>query len=403
MSFTSASAGRRDLWIAVAARAISQLGDEAAIIALTLRLHDSGEGAGAIAALFAAGMLPLVVLAPVAGVLVDRYDSRRLLVWSGLAQAGVCAALAGVHSVPALLALVALLGAGQAVNGATWQALLPSIVGDEGLPAAMGLSAAARTGAGIVAPAVGGLLTARYGAATPLLLDAVTFAAITAGGLLIRTRRHVREAPRPGRGGYRAIRDDPVLLALVALLAAFIALGAMVNVVDVFLVRDTLHSTATWYGVIGASWGAGMLLGSLLGGRCHGQRALVRLLLAGAIALAASLAGYAIVPAVAWLVPFAVAGGAGNGALNLGAGALTMVRAPEHVRGRVSAAVNGVASAAMVGALALGGALATVASPRQIFLAAAAFGLLAPLTAGRLLLRAVAEPPTTPAPVPSAS
>src|SRR5882762_4772719 len=101
MSFTPARVGRsRDLWLAVVARAVSLLGDEAAVIALTLRLHDSGRGAGAIAALFVAGMLPLVVLAPLAGRLVDRYDSRRLLVWSGLAQAVVCAVLAGVHAVP---------------------------------------------------------------------------------------------------------------------------------------------------------------------------------------------------------------------------------------------------------------------------------------------------------------
>ena len=136
MSFTSTSLRRnRDLWIAVVARAVSLLGDEAALVALTLRLHDGGSGAWWISVLFVAGMAPLVLLAPIAGALVDRYDSRVLLVWSGLAQTAACLVLVQVHSVPLVLALVAVLGAGQAVNGATWQALLSSIVGADQLPA----------------------------------------------------------------------------------------------------------------------------------------------------------------------------------------------------------------------------------------------------------------------------
>jgi hypothetical protein len=79
------------------------------------------------------------------------------------------------------------------------------------------------------------------------------------------------------------------------------------------------------------------------------------------------------------------------------------MRAPEHARGRVSAATNGVASAAMIGAFVLGGALAAIASPRQLCLVSGLLGMLAPLTLGRWLLRAyratsvTAEPVLSPA------
>jgi MFS family permease len=179
------------VWLIVVPRAVSLLGDEAAVVALTLPLHDSGGGSGAIAALFVAGLLPLVGFAAIAGRLVDRYDSRYLLGWSGAAQAGLCAALAMVHSTPAVLALVAALGVGQAVNGTTWQALLPSVVGVDRLPAAMSAVQAATTAAFIAAPAAGGVLTGLYGARIPLLLDAATFAGLTVAGLLVRTRRRI--------------------------------------------------------------------------------------------------------------------------------------------------------------------------------------------------------------------
>src|SRR5215468_8595830 len=341
MSFTS----DRDLWLSVVARAVSLLGDEAALIALTLRMHDAGGGPGAIAALFVAGMLPLVACAPLAGRLVDRYDSRQLLLWSGLAQAALCVVLAGVHGVPLTLALVAVLGAGQAVNGATWQALLPSIVDVDRLPAALGLSQSARTAAGIAAPAIAGVLTGRYGATMPLLLDAATFLAVAVAGLAVRTRRTASAGGRM-RGGYAIVRDDAALVTLLALLGGFIALGAMVNVVEVFLVRDTLSASATWYGVVGGTWAIGMLLGSLIGGRWHDQRALVRVIVCGAVVLSLAMVGYAAAPAVGWLLPVAVAGGAANGLLNLGVAAMIMLRAPEDALGRVSATVNAVTSAA---------------------------------------------------------
>ena len=204
------------------------------------------------------------------------------------------------------------------------------------------------------------------------------------------------------RGGYGIIRDDPVLVVLLIMLAVFITLGAMMNVVDVFLVRDTLHSSATWYGVLSGTWGAGMLLGSLTGRRWDSQRALVRVVIASATVVSVAMLGYAAAPGVGWLVPVAIAGGVANGLLNLGINALTMMRAPEHARGRVAASVNGVASAAMIGAFVLGGALSTVVSPRQLFLMSGVLGLLVPIGFARSLLRAAASrSPAEPAVAPA--
>ncbi len=395
MSFASSPLRKnRDLWIAVLARAVSLLGDEAAVIALTLRLHDNGSGAWSIAFLFAAGMLPLVLLAPLAGALVDRFDSRHLLVWSGLAQAALCFVLAQAGPVPLVLGLVAALGAGQAVNSATWAALLPSIVGTQRLPAAMGMAQAARTTAGIAAPAVGGVLTGLYGPRVPLLLDASTFVLIAVAGLLVRTRRQVAAAATRRRGGYDIVRDDPVLVVLLTMLAAFIVLGAMMNVVAVFLVRDTLRSSATWYGIVSGAWSAGMLLGALTGGRWRTQQALARIVVVSTVALSASMLAYGAAPEVGWLIPVAIGGGAANGLLNLGLNALAMMRAPEDARGRVAASVSGVASAAMIGAFVLGGALSEVASPRELFLVSGVLGLLVPFAFARSLLRAVPREPS---------
>src|ERR1700712_245027 len=94
MSFTSASLWRmRDLRIVVLARAVSLLGDELALVALLLRTQGQGDGAWPVVALLMAGLLPLVLLAPLVGRLVDRLDSRWLLLGSSCAQLACCLAL----------------------------------------------------------------------------------------------------------------------------------------------------------------------------------------------------------------------------------------------------------------------------------------------------------------------
>src|SRR3954471_10638517 len=160
MSFSSAGSlwRVRDLRIVVLARAVSLLGDELAVVALLLRTQGQGHGAWPVVALLLAGGLPLVLCAPLVGGLVDRVDSRTLLLTSGCGQLACCLWLAWLPSQPVMLALVAALGTGQAINSASWQALLPGIVGLDRLPAALGLSQAATTAAGIAAPALAGLL-----------------------------------------------------------------------------------------------------------------------------------------------------------------------------------------------------------------------------------------------------
>ena len=322
MSFVSSGSlwRVRDLRIVVLARAVSLLGDELALVALLLRTQGQGSGAWPVVALLLAGGLPLVLFAPLVGRLVDRADSRTLLLASGVGQLACCLWLAWLPSQPVLLALVAALGTGQAINSASWQALIPGIVGVDRLPAAIGVSQAASTVAGIAAPALAGLLTGLYGARLPLLLDAASFAAVALAALAIRTRRGgaALHAADP-RGGWAVVRADAMLLPLVTMMSVFILLGGMVNVVEVFLVRETLHASATWYGVLGSGWGVGLLVGALLGGRSGPARPpvdqlrLLRLTLVSAGGLSLGLAGMGAAPAVAWVLPAVLLGAPATG------------------------------------------------------------------------------------------
>src|SRR3954452_13074097 len=83
----------RDLRLLAGATAISAAGDLVLVVVLSLRVHDLTGSGFAVAALFAALMAPVVALAPLAGRLVDRLETRRLLALVSLAQATVASGL----------------------------------------------------------------------------------------------------------------------------------------------------------------------------------------------------------------------------------------------------------------------------------------------------------------------
>ena len=396
MSFRSR---QHDVPFVIVAKSLSWLGDLVAEVALVLRLQTHGAGASAVAALLIANALPIVLLSGVVGRLVDRFDNQRLLVASSFGQALVCAVLANVTATPALLALVAVLGAGQAVNAACWQTMLATIAEGDALTRAIGHTQAGRTIAGIAAPALGGLLVGLYGARVPLLLDAAAYVLVTCIALLITTRRLLApasEGARP-RGGVAIVRADGVLRPLFILIGLFVLLGSMVNVVEVFLVRVTLGASTTWYGIVGAALSAGALVGALCGSRFRGVNGLARGFVASCIALALAIIAVGLAPTVLWVLPAAMALGMTNGVLNVTLASLAMSRTSADERGRVSALLSGLASGTQILAFAAGGALASVFEPRTIFVAAGVLGVCVPLALGPGLIRTARES-TNPAP-----
>src|SRR6185369_1739960 len=154
MSFTSP----RDVYLSAAARGVSYLGDFLAATALVLALQARGAGAYAVAAVLIAAALPTVLLAPVAGRVVDRFDSRTVLTSVGLAQAACCAAMAYASSVWLLVALAGLLAAGLAFTTPTFSALLPDMAGPEGVGRAMAIGQTAVSAGALAGPALAGLL-----------------------------------------------------------------------------------------------------------------------------------------------------------------------------------------------------------------------------------------------------
>lgn len=220
---------------------ISQLGDWLSYVAVSLLVTRSGEGGVALALVYVAHTLPNALAAPLAGVLADRHDRRRLMIGSYLACALLTGAMCLAADAGAIWALQALLFARAGVSAVGFtarQAATPSVVERRELYAANALNSLIWSVLFTSGVALGGLLSAAASPTAVIALDALTF--LLSALAVWRLPPLPPAAPPPGRaaadegargaagGGLWAAwglaRRDPRLLA--ALLAKSPA-GAM--------------------------------------------------------------------------------------------------------------------------------------------------------------------------------
>jgi MFS family permease len=376
---------------------LSALGDFLAVIPLALHLqHDSGSGV-VVAGLFIALWTPVAALAAPAGLLVDRFDPRRVLIAVSIAQGLVAVALAFAGSTAAILLLTALLGCGVAVANPAEFALVPAVADAERLKAANGRIEAARYLGYTLGPLLGGALAAGGGTRIALLADAASFVVVAVVALVLRPRH----APARERGDVGRARDGIVFLVRDRVLGlvisvAFVSLLFMTAsaTAEVFFATDVLGAGDLGYGALMTAWTAGMVLGATTLPRRVPAAATATVAL---VAIAVQGAGLAL-PTLWLALGFALVayagGGAAQGLKNVLIRTLIHERVPERLHGRAYAAYNGLRNGAELVALAGGGLLVSAIGARWTLLLAGALPVLAAL-AGLAARRAPRPAPVT--------
>ena len=170
-------------------QATSQIGSSMAPVAITFAVlaHGSATDVGLVSA---AGLVPLVVLLLVGGVIADRFSRRYVMLSSDLlrtvAQVGLgCWILLEPPPLWAFMTVAALVGAASAFFNPAMTGLVPQVASKENLQQANALYGLAGSIAGIVGPAVAGLIIATSSAGWAVLIDGLTYGASVVSLFLI--------------------------------------------------------------------------------------------------------------------------------------------------------------------------------------------------------------------------
>ncbi len=377
----------RRLWTA---RTVSQWGDTFNFVAIALLIYDlTGSGLG-VASVVVAEVLPVLLLAPLAGPLIDRWPRIPVMVASDVLRLVLMVALALWHDSPSgVYAIAFAMSVGMVFFNPAAGSLLPAIVARNQLVAAnSGIWTAAVLSQIALAP-LAGFLVATLGYEAAFVINAVSYAgsAVVLRGLRVPgqaaqvERRHLLTEAHEGVRvliGHRLLRALAVGQALAALSAG--ATGALL----VVLAEEHLEVTGTGYGFLIAAIGVGAAIGPLV---------LVRRLsdpsrplfvfgpfaLRGVVDLV--LASVAAVPVAAVaLVVYGI--GTSTGAVTFNS--MLQAESPEHARGRIFASMDVIWQAGRLTSLGLGGLLADIYGIQVVYyfggvllLAAATTGLLA--------------------------
>jgi len=259
------------LWFAQLISTIgSSLTDLAAAI-LVFRLTDSALAVGLI---LMASAVPSLVFGLVAGVFVDRFDRKKILIWSDLIRAGLVASIPiGVATIgiPWLYVIV-LVNAGVAqFFDPAHESIIPEVADEEELAAADAFLSISSFGSTAVGFAAAGLLATSASLDLAFYLDALTFVGsavfvvfVRVGRLEVSEDTSVRAVVDNLREGIRALNDTPILRATFLVgMPVFFSFGLWNVLLLPFAIR-ALDATEFEYGLQEGITSVGFVVGSLL-------------------------------------------------------------------------------------------------------------------------------------------
>jgi len=310
-------------------------------LVLTQLTNNSGVAVGITTGLQFA---PVLLLAPVAGVVADRFERRKVLIGTQV-MSGVLSLILGLLVVTDVARLwevylmAALLGVVAAIDAPARQAFVSELVPIEDLPNAVGLNSASFHGGRLIGPGIAGLLIHWFGTGPVFLINAATFGAVVLS-LTQMKLSELRPQPRTkGKGSIRAglsyVRHRPDLILILAIVGMVGTFGLNFQLTSALMARLVFHKGAGEYGILGSVMAIGSLGGALLAARREHPR--LRLLIGATLAFGVFSIVAALMPSY-WLFAIAlIPVGLSSLTLMTAANATIQLSTAPEMRGRVMA------------------------------------------------------------------
>ena len=237
---------------------------------LVLRLTDSGIALGIEAALL---FLPVLLFGVWAGSIADRFDKRRILVWSN-AGYGVLAALqfalvaTDVVEIWMVFVIAFLTGLILAIEPPTRQSFYVELVGEEHITNAVSLNSAVFTGTRVLGGAIAGTMIDTFGLWSPFLLDAVSYVGVIVALMAMRIgelhpQRKAEQEPGLVRAGLRYVWSSQALRVPLVVMALVYLFTFNFSVLIPLQAHRTYQGSGMELGWLYAALGLGAFLGAI--------------------------------------------------------------------------------------------------------------------------------------------
>ena len=309
---------------------------------LVLELTGSGVALGVVTAL---QFLPMLLFGIWGGVVADRFDKRKVLMWTQSAGAALAFFLA-VLSLTDVLTLWMIYGFALAlgfvtvIDNPTRQSFAVEMVGPEDLSNAVGLNSTIFTSARMLGPALAAILIAAFGVTVCFFINAVSFVAVIGSLYAMRPDELHRSEPVPRsrgqlRAGFRYVWTRPELRSAILMVSVIGTFAFNFRILLPLMAKTTFGGDAGTYGALAAMMGAGTVMGAL--GVASRRRPRRRVLIGSALAYGVLIIATGAAPTMTWALALLIPmGGAGIAFLST-ANATMQLNSTDSMRGRVMA------------------------------------------------------------------
>jgi MFS family permease len=368
----------------LASYTVNELGDAVGIVALAILVYDETQAVAPTAAFFIVAKFLPALIAPALTARLDQISLRRTLPGLYVLEAAAFAGLALVASGDFFLPLVLALGLLDGALAITGRGLTRGAVANVLQPAALLKEGNALMNIGFAVASVGGaamagLIIAEFGVAAALLADAASFLAIAV--LLAFTRglppaAVEREAFRERfAAGMRFARRNATVRLLLVGQAIALLLFTLVIPIEVIYAKESLGTSDAGFGILLASWGAGIVVGSLIYLLVK-QRSAFGLIVVSTIAIGVAYLGMATAETLVIACLISIVGGAGNGVQWISVVTALQEVTPGDYQARIVGLLESLGAAIPGLGYLAGGALVALGSPRTAYAVAGAGVLL---------------------------
>jgi len=373
---------------------VSTLGTQMHTVALSWQVYDLTGSVVQLGILGLVRAVALMVTSFVGGAAADSRNRRNLMLVTqslmlvltlGLAA---CTAL-DVANIWVLYAFAASTAATSAFDGPARQALIPSLVPRHDLGAAISLNMLAMSSARMVGPAIGGVSVGVVGVAATYVIDSMSFVAVIAALLLMRTKLITPVLAVRGldaiKEGLRFIVATPVIWGIMLLDFLATLLGSSVGLAPVFA-RDVLDAGPQGLGLLLSAPAAGSVIGAVIVSLMPQVERPGRMMVAAVVAYGVCLGLFGVSASLVWALLALVGAGAADSVSVAMRHMVRLIATPDELRGRVSAAHSALAmggprlgefQSGMAAAL-VGPRMAMVAGGVGVVLVSAVIGKLVP-------------------------
>jgi MFS family permease len=291
--------------------------------------------------------LPMLALTMVGGSVADKYDKRKILLITQFVQIALAIGIGylvwrGEIAIWHVLTFAAILGVSNSFEMPTLSALIPELVKREQIPSGIAIDRSVFHGSRVFGPTIGGILISAWGTASAFFANAVSFVALIIALLSLppRQKGSVEDEEKRTSGfkdGFRFVFNDKPSLAMIMLIATqSVCIFPIITVMMPLYVRMVLGLGPDRLGFLMGSSAIGSLVGSIfLIGLARDKR--IPLMIACTLGVTGAIFGLSRGPSFYVATALLVINSLGL-ATNFGlASTIVQERAPDYLRGRVSA------------------------------------------------------------------